>query len=84
VNTAEQIYNELDGKGIEVLYDDRNGISAGFKFKDADLIGTPVHVIIGDKNLKNGNIEIKNRKSGERHIISKEDLMNKLPEFLKI
>jgi prolyl-tRNA synthetase len=83
LNFAEQVYNQLNEKGIEVLYDDRNEITAGFKFKDADLIGTPVHIIIGEKNLKNGNVEIKLRKSGERHIISKDDLMNRLPEFLK-
>ncbi len=80
---AEQTYAELNAKGIDVLYDDRKEISAGFKFKDADLIGTPIHIIIGDKNLKNGNVEIKIRKNGERHIISKDDLMSKLPEFLK-
>jgi len=83
VSYSEQVYNELNEKGIEVLYDDRKEISAGFKFKDADLIGTPIHVILGEKNLKNGNVEIKIRKSGERHIISKDDLMNKLHELLK-
>lgn len=82
VNTAEEIYKELNAKGIEVLFDDRKDITAGFKFKDADLIGTPVHIIIGEKNLKNGNVEIKIRKTGERHIISKDDLMNKLQELL--
>lgn len=84
VSVADSVYNELLEKNIEVLYDDRKEISAGFKFKDADLIGTPIHVIIGEKNLKNGNVEIKIRKSGERHIISKDDLMTKLHELLNI
>ncbi len=74
VAETEKIYSELIIQGYEVLYDDRIGISAGFKFKDADLIGTPIHVIIGEKNLKNGNIEIKHRRSGERSIIKKEEL----------
>lgn len=71
---TEKIYNELLEQGYEVLYDDRKGISAGFKFKDADLTGTPVHVIIGEKNLKNGNVEVKFRRTGERKIIKKEEL----------
>jgi len=82
VSIAEDFYKELLNKNIEVLYDDRDNISAGFKFKDADLIGTPIHVVIGEKNLKNGNVEIKLRKSGERIIVAKDDLMNKLMELL--
>jgi prolyl-tRNA synthetase len=61
---AEKIYNDLKKKGIEVLMDDRDE-RAGVKFKDADLIGIPTQIIIGEKNLKEGLVEIKNRKTKE-------------------
>jgi prolyl-tRNA synthetase len=61
---AEKIYVELTAQGVDVLLDDRNE-RPGFKFKDADLIGIPVRVVIGDKGLKEGIVELKVRKSGE-------------------
>ena len=54
----------------------------GFKFKDADLIGIPYHIIVGEKNFKNGDIEFKVRKTGERSIISKSDLVAKLNDLI--
>lgn len=62
---ADNIYHELEGRGIDVLLDDRVE-SAGKKFADADLIGIPVQVIIGARTLKSGNVEVKLRASGER------------------
>lgn len=64
METTERIYKELTAKGIEVLMDDRDE-RAGVKFKDADLIGIPVQLIIGEKNLREGVVEIKNRKTKE-------------------
>jgi len=64
VKVAEKLYSDLAGDGIEVLIDDRDE-RAGVKFKDADLIGIPTHIIIGEKNLKDGNVEIKDRKTKE-------------------
>jgi prolyl-tRNA synthetase len=58
--TAEKIYQQLFDKGIDVLLDDRD-LRAGVKFKDADLIGIPVRVTIGQKSLAEGNVEIKLR-----------------------
>ena len=52
------------------------------KFNDADLIGIPVQLIIGEKNLKEGNIEIKIRSTGERLIVKKEDALNKVMELI--
>ncbi len=66
---AERITADLEARGLEVLYDDRTGVSPGFKFKDADLLGMPVNVIVGEKHLKDGNVEIKVRHSGERHVV---------------
>jgi prolyl-tRNA synthetase len=60
MTTANKIYDELSAGGIDVLMDDRDQ-RPGFKFKDADLIGLPIRVIIGGKGLKEGNSEIKLR-----------------------
>ncbi|MBN1549005.1 MAG: proline--tRNA ligase [Syntrophaceae bacterium] len=61
---AEDLYQSLTEKGVEVLLDDRDE-RAGVKFKDADLIGIPYRVTIGPKKLAEGKVEIKNRKTGE-------------------
>ncbi len=83
-NIAEEIYGQLSNeKKIETLYDDREGVRPGVKFNDADLIGIPVQLIIGEKNLKEGNIEIKLRRTGERFILRKEDALNKVMELIK-
>jgi len=57
---SQKIYDELQAKGVEVLWDDRS-VSAGFMFSDADLFGVPVRVVISPKGLKNGTIEISAR-----------------------
>ncbi|OGW37551.1 MAG: proline--tRNA ligase [Nitrospirae bacterium RBG_13_39_12] len=62
IEVAEKIYNDLKERGIEVLMDDRDE-RAGVKFKDADLIGIPTQIIIGEKNLKEDLVEIKDRKT---------------------
>ncbi len=62
---AEEIYAHLQSQGYEVLYDERKE-RAGIKFKDADLIGIPVQIIIGSKNLAKNAIEVKNRKTNEK------------------
>jgi prolyl-tRNA synthetase len=63
--TAEKIATELESRGISVMFDDRRGTSPGVKFKDAELIGIPVIVVVG-KALEQGNVEIRVRKSGEK------------------
>jgi len=63
MEVAEDFYAALEEKGFEVLMDDRDE-RAGVKFKDADLIGIPYRVIIGEKNLKEGLVEIKERRTG--------------------
>jgi prolyl-tRNA synthetase len=60
---SEEIYNELKALGLDVLYDDRNE-RAGIKFKDADLIGVPIRVVVGKKKLADGLIEV-SRRDGE-------------------
>lgn len=66
---ADRIYNELQDKGIEVIYDDRD-IRAGAMFADADLLGVPVRVVIGPKNIKNGQLELTTRDKSVSELIS--------------
>jgi prolyl-tRNA synthetase len=80
---AERLYRELQNGSIDVLYDDRTAISPGFKFKDADLLGMPLQVIVGEKNLANGKVEIKIRKSGERILVEADQVASKVRELLK-
>jgi prolyl-tRNA synthetase len=82
VENSEKIYSELKDAGYEVLFDDRIDAQAGFKFKDADLLGMPVQIIVGDKKLKENKVEIKLRKTGERFDISLDELVNKIKEIL--
>lgn len=68
-DTAEKIAAELEAQGISVMLDDRRGTSPGVKFKDAELIGNPVIVVVG-KSLDQGNVEVRVRKSGEKSDIA--------------
>lgn len=77
VEVAEGIYKALKGKGVEVLMDDREE-RAGVKFKDADLIGIPTQIILGEKNLKEGLLEIKDRKTKESIRVKIEEAVEKL------
>lgn len=60
--TAERLYDELQQQGVDVLLDDRRE-NPGVKFKDADLIGCPLRVTVGDRGLKNGIVELKPREA---------------------
>jgi len=64
MQAAERIYRELSAQGIEVLLDDRDA-RAGFKFNDADLVGLPLRVVIGEKGLQRGEVELKWRHQSE-------------------
>ncbi|HIV98846.1 MAG TPA: proline--tRNA ligase [Candidatus Ornithospirochaeta avicola] len=61
---ADSIYDRLIAEGIEVLYDDRKE-SAGVKFADADLIGVPLRITLGNKSIKEGKVEVRIRSNGE-------------------
>jgi prolyl-tRNA synthetase len=60
---AEALARDLESRGLEVLIDDRNGVSPGVKFKDAELIGIPTIVVVG-KSLAEGNVEVRDRHAG--------------------
>ena len=66
--TAEKIYGEIQGQGLDVLIDDRD-VRPGVKFKDADLLGIPVRINVGARNLKNGRVEMKLRTEAESVLI---------------
>lgn len=83
VKASEALYKELTSAGIEVLFDDRADAQAGFKFKDADLLGMPVQVIVGDKKLKENKVEVKIRKTGERFDVNIGEVIPKVQELLK-
>ncbi|MDI7260010.1 MAG: proline--tRNA ligase [Thermodesulfobacteriota bacterium] len=80
--TAEELYQALLKEGLEVLYDDREE-TPGVKFKDSDLIGIPLRLTLGEKNLKKGLVEIKKRKTGEIILVKKEEAVSKIQEMIK-
>ncbi len=71
---AEQLYGGLVDAGIEVLFDDRDE-RAGVKFKDADLIGLPIRLTVGERSLQNGGVEFKRRDLADRAIIPPGDVL---------
>ena len=85
INTAEkaeEIYNLLQGEGFSVLFDNRDE-RAGVKFNDADLIGCPIRVTIGEKALLSEMVEFKLRKEKENQLVPLVDLISRLTSHLK-
>jgi len=81
---AEGVYHELQNLGYEVLLDDRK-VGPGFKFKDSDLLGLPVRVVVGDKTWKeHQKLELVWRHNGEKLLVSKEELAGVLKAGLKV
>lgn len=76
-DVAEQIAKDLEAKGLEVLLDDRRDVSAGVKFKDAELIGIPKIIIVG-KSLVDGKVEIRDRKSSAKHEVAVADVVKNI------
>ena len=76
---CEKLYAELTAAGMDVLYDDRDE-RAGVKFATADLIGLPYQVVVGPRSIASGEVEIKDRRSGDRQTIPLEAAINKLTE----
>ena len=67
--TAEDIAGKLDEAGLEVMLDDRAKVSAGVKFRDAELIGIPTTVVVG-RGVADGVVEVKDRATGEAENIA--------------
>jgi len=81
-DVSEKLYRELLDAGIEVLLDDRDE-RPGIKFKDADLIGIPLRVTVGARNLKEGNVELKERSSGEQSLVAIDAVATQLIQAVK-
>ncbi len=80
--TAEKIAVELESRGVSVMLDDRKEASPGVKFKDAELIGNPIIVIVG-KALTEGKVELRVRSSGEKSEVPLADITNQVLAALK-
>ena len=76
--TAEKLYADLQAAGVEVLFDDRKE-RPGVMFADAELIGIPHTIVIGDRNLDNGDVEYKHRAGGDKELVK----VNQIIEFIK-
>ena len=79
---AETLYRAMQEAGIEVLWDDRDE-RAGVKFNDADLIGAPYHLVIGEKGLAQGQVELKLRHTGETQKVAPDQVVALLSSSLK-
>ena len=78
---ATALYNDLKTKGVDVILDDRD-VRPGVMFADWELIGVPLRVTIGDRGLKDGIIEVQNRRSGENEQVALTDATNELLQRL--
>ena len=74
---SEDLYARLGKAGLDAIYDDTDD-RAGAKFATADLIGVPVQIIVGPRSIANGEVELKDRKSGARETLSIEAAINRL------
>jgi prolyl-tRNA synthetase len=74
---SEEIYNQLQDVGIEVLWDDRD-MRPGAKFADADLIGCPYRVVVSSRSLDDGGVELKKRTENDGTIVSVEELLEQM------
>ncbi|MDR2697570.1 MAG: proline--tRNA ligase [Holophagales bacterium] len=80
LNVAENLEKTLESNGIETLLDDREGLTAGVRFKDADLLGFPLRVVVSAKGLKDGHVELRDRRTKEMIIVKPEELLNAVME----
>ena len=76
-NACDTIYQELSAAGVEVILDDRDE-RPGVKFKDADLIGIPLRIVVGAKNLVDGKVELKHRRSGDVELLPMDEAVMKV------
>lgn len=74
---AENLYTRLAEAGVSVVYDDRNE-RAGVKFNDADLIGCPIHITVGERGLQNGMVELKARNAVENRLLSPDSILEEM------
>jgi len=76
-DTAEALYKALTAAGVEVLFDDRKE-RPGVMFADMELLGIPHHIVIGERNLDERQVEYKNRRSGEKSLLAIDDVVTEI------
>jgi prolyl-tRNA synthetase len=81
--TATSLIEELEGGDVDVLWDDREGVSAGEKFADADLIGIPLRLVVSQKSLAQGSVEWKERHEQDARLVKLEDVGEQVKEWLQ-
>jgi prolyl-tRNA synthetase len=79
---TDKLVAELEARGIDVLVDDRDE-RPGVKFKDADLIGCTIRVVVGNRSLQQGGVEVRVRKTGESSLIPVDVAAEQISEMLK-
>lgn len=80
---TDRIYNELQSYNVEVLYDDRK-VSAGVMFSDADLLGIPIRIIVGPKNIAEGKVEILTRDKSVRKMVELDNTVEEIENLIKL
>ncbi len=81
--TAEKLGEELEKAGIKVLFDDRRKVSAGVKFADYELLGVPFGIVVG-RGLKDGKVELRNRRGGTSEEVPVEEAVARFQEFMTL
>lgn len=79
--TAEKIYASLIDAGVEVLYDDRDDVTAGEKFADADLIGCPIKIVVSERAENAGGVEISDRKKTKTEIVKEDGVLDYIKQL---
>lgn len=82
LSMGQQLHDKLEAAGVEVLLDDRDE-RPGFKFKDHDLIGIPLRIVVGGKNLADGKVEYKERAGGEMVLLSPDEAVARVTEAVR-
>lgn len=83
MSAASNLYDQLDNAGIEVLWDDREGASAGEKLKDSDLLGMPLRILFSEKTLKDNSAEWKFRAEKKPNMVNVGDVFEKIEAWVK-
>jgi prolyl-tRNA synthetase len=78
---AEQLHADLEAAGVEVLLDDRDE-RPGVKFKDCDLLGLPLRVVVGAKGLAQGAVEVRHRRAPDNHMVPLQGLVSSLKDHI--
>ena len=82
-DAADRLASSLEQASVQVLYDDRRGVSPGVKFNDSELLGMPTIVVVG-RGLATGTVEVKDRRSGERIDVALDDAVDHLVELVRM